>query len=279
VPVGDPIESALRGRTIFISRSREECAQLCDALESRGVFVIASPLLRFALSDDLVPFDAALKALGEFDWWLITSQHAVEFAAARAHALRLSLPDLVRGVRIGVVGPATADAARHAGLTVEYVAKRQSALGLAEELAPDLSGKRVLLLRSNLADSELPAALRKSRAHVTAILAYRTLPPPNEEKKKLSAVDWRTVAAAVFFSPSAIRHFAGAIGPVKMEEMSANTLAVTAGATTLEAVRSRGFANCIAAAGPSSQAILETLEENLVHPPLKRKQMTGVHRA
>jgi uroporphyrinogen-III synthase len=274
--VADPINSALRQKTVFISRAREESAELCSELESRGARVLASPLLRFELPEDLVPLDAALKSLGEFDWWFVTSQHAVEFAAARSHALGVSLAELSRGVCVGVVGPTTEKAACEAGLQVEYVAKQQSAAGLAEELAAQVAGKGILLLRSNLADSSLPVLLASRGAEVADVIGYRTLPPDEEEKSRLASTAWQSVDAVIFFSPSAIRHLAEAIGTDKMKKVCAGAVSVAVGPTTADAARGRGFARCVQAENPSTGGIVNALEEWLANR--QSHKMTGVQR-
>jgi uroporphyrinogen-III synthase len=267
--------SLLRRKTVFVSRAREECAELGAELETRGAQVIASPLLRFALPEDLVPLDAALKRLGEFDWWLITSRHAVDFAAARSCAIGAPLAQLVRGACVSAVGTATAEAARRAGIAVEYVAKHQSAAGLQDELASRVAGKRILLLRSNLADSALPTSLAARGAQVSDVICYRTLPPGAEEQKRLAAISWQRVDAAVFFSPSAIRHLAEAIGPQKMKEATSESVSVAAGPTTAEAARHHGFNRCVEAEEPSPAAILSALETWFASR--QSHKMTGVH--
>jgi uroporphyrinogen-III synthase len=278
--VDERAASVLRRKTIFVSRAREQCSDLCAHLESSGAQVIASPLLQFALPEDLVPLDAALQALGEFDWWLITSQHAVEFAASRCDTLGVELTELARAVRVGAVGVATAETARRAGIAVEYVAKQQSAAGLAEELAAKVARKRVLLLRSNLADSALPASLAAHGAAITDVIAYRTLPPADEERKRLAAISWEYVDAAIFFSPSAIRLLADAIGTEKMKEISGNAVSVAVGPTTAEAARKHGFERCVQAEEPSSAAVAHALEECFAHrqSQTQSKKMTGAHR-
>jgi uroporphyrinogen-III synthase len=275
----DRAESALRRKTVFVSRAREQSSDLCADLESRGAQVIASPLLRFALPEDVVPLDGTLQALGAFDWWLITSQHAVEFAASRCHALGAQLPELARAVRVGAVGVTTAEAARRAGITVEYVAKQQSAAGLAEELAAEVTGKRVLLLRSNLADSALPTSFAARGAEITDVIAYRTLPPDGDEQKRLAAISWKHVDAAIFFSPSAIRHLADIVGAEKMKEISSAVACVAVGPTTAEASRKHGFERCVQAEEPSSGAIVNALEECFAgrRSQTRSQKMTGAY--
>jgi uroporphyrinogen-III synthase len=274
--VADDAGVALSGKLIFVSRGRAEAQKLCDGLESRGARVLALPLLRFALPEDVAPLDASLKNLREFDWWLLTSQHAAEFGAARCSVLGLSLAELAKGVRVGAVGPATAKAAMDLGLAVEYTARQQSGAGLAQELAERVAGKRVLLLRSNLADSTLPSSLAESGAEVTDVMAYRTLPPSEDENRLLKSIAWETVDAVVFFSSSAVRHLAEAVGLEKMRTITGHAVCLAMGPTTAGAARRQGFERCVTAE-PSPSAVTDALEESLADR--RSRGMTGVNRA
>src|SRR5262249_55496600 len=192
-------------------------------------------LLRFAAPEDPTPIDAALQNLSAFDWWLLTSRHAVEFAALRGRSLNRGLKDLAGNVKIGAIGSATSRAAQAAGLQVSFSAHEQSASGLASELALGLAGKNVLLLRSNLADSSLPQALAKNGAQVTDLIAYYTLGPDSATKARLESLDWNTVDGAVFFSPSAIQNLAQVLGPERLKVLANSVVPIAIGATTAEA--------------------------------------------
>jgi uroporphyrinogen-III synthase len=252
----------LDGKTVFVSRARGESPELCRVLESQGVRLFAEPLLRFAPPEDTTVMDVALTKLGEFDWWLITSRNAVEFAASRSRTLGTSLRDLAGRVFVGAVGSATANAAQAAGLQIAYAAHQQSAAGLASELALRVAGKRVLLLRSSLADFSLPQTLAQGGAQVTDVVAYCTLGPDDATKARLLALPWDSVDAAIFFSPSAVRNLAEAIGPEQMKAAT-TSLCVAVGSTTGEAGRQIGFLRCIPAEEPSLEAIIAALHTGL----------------
>ena len=220
--------------------------------------------------------DAALSKLGEFDWWLITSRNAVEFAASRSRALGKSLKELAGRVFVGAVGSATANAAQAAGLQVSYAAHQQSAAGLATELALRVAGKRVLLLRSSLADSSLPRLLSESGAQVTDVVAYCTLGPDDATKTRLVAVPWATIDGTIFFSPSAVQNLAEAIG-VEQMKAATNSLCVAVGPTTAGAARQMGFLCCVASQEPSLEAIIEALHAGLAASASQKA--TGAKRA
>lgn len=269
--------ATLTGKNVFVSRAREESPELCRVLELQGARLIAEPLLRFVPPEDPTPVDAALKSLGAFDWWLMTSRHAVDFAVQRSHAIGAPLKTLAGHVLIGAVGGATANAAHSAGLRVSYAAHQQSAAGLASELAVLLAGKRVLLLRSNLADSSLPLALAKNRATVTDLIAYYTLPPDDATRERLTSFAWASVHAAIFFSPSAIHNLAASIGPQLMKTVADTVASIAIGGTTAEAAREAGFARCFQAEQPALESILAALHAGLAANASPK--MTGANRA
>src|SRR5262249_55702394 len=146
----------LTGKSVFVSRAREESPELCRVLESQGAAVVGEPLLPVSPPEESTLIDAALTRPRGLAKWVITKRHAVEFVAFRSRALGRTLKELSGHVQIGAVGSATSNAAHRAGLQVSYAAHQQSGAGLAVELAPRVAGKRVLLLRSSLADSTLP---------------------------------------------------------------------------------------------------------------------------
>ena len=260
--MAEPAVLSLAGKTVFVSRARQESPELFKTLESEGASVVAEPLLRFAPPEDTTVIDAALSKLGEFDWWLITSRHAVEFVSSRSRALGRPLSDLAGRVLVGAVGSATSNAAQAAGLKVSYAAHQQSGSGLAAELALRVAGKRVLLLRSNLADSSLPRALAAHQAQVTDVVAYCTIGPNAAAKARLASLAWGLVDAAIFFSPSAIRNLVDAIGQEKIKTL-ANCVAVAIGPTTADALKETGFARSVQAEEPSLESIVAALHAGL----------------
>ena len=261
--MADPRESPLAGRSIIVTRASGQSRELCRELDARGARTIALPMLRFALPEKTGSLDGTLRNLAQFDWWLLTSQNAIEFALLRGAEIGVKVAEAARGVRVAAVGPATAEAARAAGLRVERVAHEHMGVKLAEEFAGDLRGKKVLLLRSDLADSRLPAKLRGMGADVSDVIAYRTLPPGDQELQALSEIRWSEAAAALFFSPSAVRHFVEAVGLPVLRREAKHLLFVAIGPVTLEAIREFGFERAAQARDASVAAIVGALEECL----------------
>ncbi|MGH9743612.1 MAG: uroporphyrinogen-III synthase, partial [Candidatus Acidiferrum sp.] len=147
--------------------------------------------------------------------------------------------------------------------SVDYVAANHSGAGLAEELKGELKGKRVLLPRSDRANDELPAALRKSEASVTEVVAYRTLPPNDIDRAKVNESLRGGVDGILFFSPSAVHNFVGLINRERLETLQGRAVMVAIGPATGRALSAAGIKRIAWAADTTPRAAIEALEGHL----------------
>jgi len=221
-------------------------------------------MIHFGPPADFGPLDEALRNLDQFDWILLTSQIAVEFVSRRAISIGIAKIQLASSGRVAVVGPATATAAARAGFRVDYVTRKNEGGGFLEELAQELKGKRIFLPRSNLALKAVVENLEQNGSEVTAIVAYRNLPPSPEEQRQIQAIQWGIVEAALFFSPSAVQHFVDAVGILQVKRHHAHIVFVAVGPTTAQALRDLlGFQHVVQATSPSTEGVLQSLENYL----------------
>src|SRR5262249_24362678 len=146
-------QAPLRGKRIVVTRAAGQAGEFVQELERLGAEVLALPTVTFADPLDLAGLYGAIGRLERVDWILFTSQNAVRFFAKRCRLLG-KMPQVDGKISteaqllIAAVGPATAEAARKEGLRVDYVASEYRGEALTEELAPQITGKRVLLPRS-----------------------------------------------------------------------------------------------------------------------------------
>ena len=254
--------SALFGHRIVITRAIEQSSDLVAKLESRGAIPISLPLVAFSTPENFAPLDAALHRWQEFDWVLFTSANAVQSVAQRAAGTNLGILRPSSRPQIAAVGPATSEAAVKAGLHVVYTAKTHLGLALAEELAQQLRNKSVFLPRSDRANPDLPAALKKLGANVTEVVAYHTLPPTNVDRARVTEVLDENSDAALFFSPSAVNNLSGLIGKESLIQLQ-NKIAIAAvGPVTTAALRNHGITNVITSAETTADAIISALENH-----------------
>ena len=100
------------------------------------------------------------------------------------------------------------------------------------ELARQLAGRRALLPRSDRAADDLPAALRRARATVTEVVAYRTAETESLDAALLEVIRGGGADAVTFFSPSAFEHFARVLGSQALRETGARVAFAAVGPVT-----------------------------------------------
>jgi uroporphyrinogen III methyltransferase/synthase len=267
----------LAGKRIVITRAAAQSEALARELSERGAIPMVLPLVAFAEPEDFAPLDAAITEIQRFDWMILTSAQAVRAVVKRSEELKLDLIRFGSKLRIACVGPVTAGAARQAGLAAEYVAERHSGAGLAEELGSKLAGAKVLLPRSDRANPDLPVALKRHGAEVSEVIAYRTLRPTAVDERNLRQVADGAADAVLFFSPSAVQHFAELCGGEQLRALQ-DKLAITAvGPVTANALREAGVLHAVVAVDTTAAAVIEALEKHFAVSV--RQAQAGVKKA
>jgi uroporphyrinogen III methyltransferase/synthase len=179
----------LFGRRILNTRARRQASRLSQALKRLGAEVVEVPTIAIQPPSDPAPLKQAVRNLEDYDWLLFTSANGVDgFFAALGEAGK----DVraLAGLKLGAIGPATAQAMSERGLLVDLTAKTFVAEGLLEALADEsLEGKRVLLPRAKQARSVLPDTLMDWGAAVDVVPAYETVAPEGAGQALKAALD------------------------------------------------------------------------------------------
>jgi uroporphyrinogen III methyltransferase / synthase len=258
--VAEKFPSSLAGKRIVITRSASQSETLANELSARGAIPIVLPLVSFGDPENFASLDAAIKQAERFDWIIFTSTQAVRAVVARSTVLERPLTKTRNSLRIAAVGPVTAKAAEQAGLLVAYVAKTHNGVALADELGERLRQQKVFLPRSDRANADLPAALKRHGAHVTEVSAYRTLRPNEVEQRNLSRVAAGEADAVLFFSPSAVQHFVESFGGEQLRFLQDKLAITSVGPVTAGALRDAGFERIVTAGETTAAAVVKALE-------------------
>ena len=257
--------NALSGKRVAITRAAEQSQPLLAALREQGAQPILLPMVAFGLPDDLQALDDSLRRLREYHWVFFTSQNAVRALQERSEQLKVSLRDAIGTAQIAAVGPATAEAARAAGLAIAHVAKEHNGVALAQELQAEVRGKRVLLPRSDRANHDLVETLQRLGAHVTEIIAYKTLRPASDDTHNLENILQDVPDAVLFFSPSAVHHLRELLGPQQFHNLAVKSAFAAIGPVTERALREAGVQRLVVASDASASAILDSLANFFVN--------------
>jgi uroporphyrinogen III methyltransferase/synthase len=221
----------LFGRTVVVTRPREQSAGMAAQLRELGANAIELPAIEIRPALDPFALDRAIEQLSGYQWLLFTSVNGVRFfleALDRAQADARA----IRG-RICAIGPATRDALAAAHLKADLMGEEYVAESLLAAFAPyDLSGQRMLLARAAVARDVLPAGLTARGAQVDVVEAYRTAAPGGlsaELLSSLNANDW-----IAFTSSSTVRNLVEAIGPEPLKRIRIATIGPVTSATARE---------------------------------------------
>ena len=259
--MGEDAANALKGKRVVVTRALEQSESLVKALRDAGAVPVVVPMVAFGAPDDVTAVDEAIRGAAEFEWVLLTSQNAFRALQERGEDLGVGLADAFRGVHIAAVGPATADAARAAGLAVEYVAVKHRGVELAEELGETVQGKRVFLPRSDRANPELLEKLKQLGASVKDVVAYKTVRPDQPNAGDVQKLIRKDVDAVLFFSPSAVHHFREVLGETSFYKLSRRAVFAAIGPVTEKALRETKVGRVVMAEDTTVGAVIAALKE------------------
>jgi len=203
----------LFGKTIVVTRAREQASGLVDSLINEGAEPIEFPTIRISEPrDNYSSLDAAIASLSTFEWIVFTSVNAVNAVIKR---LKISGRDAraFAGLKIAAVGPATAQALAAYGLSADFLPTKFVGHEVATEFPGDQTGQRILIPRAKEGNDELPEKLTERGAIVTLATAYETeidtaMAPLVLEKLQVGEVD-----VVTFTSSSTVKNFHLALGP------------------------------------------------------------------
>ncbi|MFZ0735531.1 MAG: uroporphyrinogen-III synthase [Candidatus Acidiferrales bacterium] len=278
----------LAGKRVVVTRASEQAHDFVARLQTLGAEVLLLPTVGFADPVDTVLLDAALRAFDRFDWIVFTSENAVRFVKRRLESLHIDLTTLHPLPKCAAVGPMTASAAASLGFAVDRVAGRHSGESLAAELRAELAGKRVLLPRSDLANDDLPRALRETAGQVIDIVAYRTVSPGVEMAAPVGRIQGVEEPAAdvdvagrigrgevdvvTFASPSAFRQFAELFDAATLHLLAGSARFAAIGPTTAGAIREAGWPVAIEAEEATSKGLADAIAAHFEHESLGAKR-------
>jgi uroporphyrinogen III methyltransferase/synthase len=216
----------LSGRTVVVTRAREQASRLVALLRAAGAHVIEVPVIAIApASDGGSGLRAAVADAAAYEWIVVTSPNG---AAALVGATGGRIERL-RAARLAVVGPATEGALRAHGLDVALVPSRFVAEGLLEVFPSPHGRGRVLVAQADAARPVLVEGLRSIGWEVDAVEAYRTVPAEIDvaQRDEVARAD-----AVTFASASTVEHFVAALGVGAVPSIVVSIGPVTTAAAT-----------------------------------------------
>jgi uroporphyrinogen-III synthase len=192
----------LTGRRVVVTRPQDQSQELCDRLQALGAEPIIFPVIAIAPPEPGGPLDHAIARLDSYDWIIFTSVNGVKYFWARL--LEQPTQRSISGPKIAAIGPATAQALRQQGVSVDLMPAEYRAEAILDEIG-DVTGLHILLPRADIARPILADGLCAMGARVDEVPTYYTVRgnPPQAAFDALHA----GVDVITFTSSSTVRNF------------------------------------------------------------------------
>ncbi|RPI05803.1 MAG: uroporphyrinogen-III synthase [Ignavibacteriae bacterium] len=249
----------LSGKTILVTRPKDNNAEIRRMLESLGASVVCLPTIEIVDPDSWDECDASIWKLAEYESVCFTSKNAVEKFVQRVRLLRPQALNTLATRNLYAVGEKTKSTLEATGFSVQVIPQKHSAEHLAQSFyGQNIQGKHFLFPKSNIAREILPSELRSLGAVVDEIVTYKTVIPESENLECVRALlaDGK-IDILTFFSPSSVRNLVELIG---VELLQGRLIAVI-GPTTAEAVQEAGLDAAVVAKQQTAAGMVQGIME------------------
>ncbi len=194
----------LFGKRILVTRARRQASTLSQLLLQRGARPVELPAIDIQATADTKELDQAIFNLNHYQWIAFTSVNGVEAFFQQLHGMNLDTRAL-NGLKIGAIGPATAEALETRGIVADYIPEVYTSEGMIAGLkSHPVRGKHFLLPRSDIADAELTQGIRKLGARVHEVAAYSTVPVTEATSQAREMILSNQIDAITFTSSSTV---------------------------------------------------------------------------
>ena len=230
----------LWGKTVVVTRSRQQASKLVALLAAAGARCLEIPTLEIGPPDDFAPFDRALNNLAQYQWLVFTSANGVAAFMDRLFGRGRDVRAL-GGLKIAAIGPATAESLRAYGLQADVVPPAFKAEVLLEALGPQVApGSKMLLARAQIAREVLPQGLMRLGATVDVAPVYKSRLPGEIPPEAEAALAEGQVDILTFTSSATVHNFVQLVGKERFQGLAAKAVVASIGPITSATLQEYG---------------------------------------
>lgn len=249
----------LSGKRVLVTRTRRQASALSKLLAEKGAQPVELPAIDILPLQNTSKLDEAVRSLGDYDWIIFTSVNGVSAFWQRLRELKLDSRAL-SGLKIGAIGPATAEALETEGIMADFIPQKFTGEGVIAGLKKlGVTGQRFLLPRADIADNALVEGLRRLGVTVEEVAAYRTVPAKEAIARAREMLMSGQIDIITFTSSSTVSNLVAALGdePPAMNEVKVACI----GPKTAETAASAGLKVDIIAGEQTIPGLVASLEE------------------
>jgi uroporphyrinogen III methyltransferase/synthase len=251
----------LFGRSIVVTRAREQASDFKVMLQTLGARCIEFPTIAIEPPPSWEPLDQAISRIATYQWVIFTSVNGVVFFMQRLRAAGRDVREL-KGVRLAAIGPKTAEAVESCGLRLDLVPGEYRAEAILDGLAGEQAeGARFLLPRALEARDVLPDTLRQWGATVDVVPTYQTVLPTGQSQSVLELLQKRQVHCVTFTSSSTVSNFFGMFPDEQLRSALQGVAIACIGPVTAQTAEKFGLAVDVMPSSYTMPALVEAIKD------------------
>lgn len=254
----------LFGKKVLMTRDSVGNAAFACKLAARGACAVSCPTFEIQDLTGKKEVKQIIPKIKNFDWVFFTSPTGVKLFFAATKRLNKD-SRFFASAKIACIGSETATALEDFNINANFVPKiftsDKLAKGFIKKYKP--AGKKILLLRSALADAALAEKLKSAKAKVKAVSIYtaeklsQNCHPERSEGSIDENIDWLT-----FASSFAVKCFFEDIAP----ETIRNIKIASIGPTVTETLKKIGVKPTVQAKEHTIDGLIEAMEKIRLAP-------------
>ncbi len=228
----------LFGRTILVTRAKEQALEFTHQLSLYGAELIFVPTIKIVPPPSFADLDKAIKYIAQYNTIIFTSVNGVRAFKDRLYTLGYDLR-VLQGILLCAIGPRTKEEIQRLGIFCDFIPSEFMAEGILEALEKrGIAGRRFLIPRAVEARELLPEEIQKKGGQVDLAAAYQTIQPDSEEIEK--RVRKGPIDMLTFGSASTVRNFVKMVHPETLEALKKSAVACI-GPITAQAAQQCGL--------------------------------------
>lgn len=250
----------LFGKTVLVTRALDQAGTFADQLERTGAETIVMPLIKTVKPPSYAEIDRAIKKLSTYDWAVFTSVNGVKYFFERLSALGLDAREL-KGVKLCVVGPRTAQAIEELGLKIDLIPKEFKAEGVLTALGTkNIKGKRFLMPRALDARELLPIEIKRLGGKIDVCPVYKTISPKKEATEAIEKLREGSIDVVTFTSSSTVTNFLKMFGKAAGVKILNSLIVACIGPIAAKTATDAGIKVAIVPGDYTIPALIEAIE-------------------
>ena len=251
----------LFGKTVIVTRAREQAGELTDKLRDLGAYPIEVPAIEISPPADEKTAERAIKEIKNYDIIVFTSPNGVTSFFRTLNTIGGDSRAL-GGRIVAAMGPGTASVLLQFGIRADIIPEKYIAEELSREIIGSVKGgirgKKILLFRAEEARKALVDILVGAGGVAHEVSAYRSLLPRADENTLKGALD--SADLVTFTSGSTAKNFARLIIESGIKKSPTDVPAAVIGPITAEEARGAGFRVVIESEEHTIDGLLDAIE-------------------